>query len=84
MNAKPLKVRVVHSSIVKHQIFGQNILLWLQELISRSTAMKHFFCRLSLRRFTQTYVEDGGQVQQETSLVQLMMLADTKLWKGKV
>ena len=116
-----MKVGVIHSSIIKHQIFAQAILLWLKELITRSASFRQIYCKLSLQKYppseqavykssqplfkmttlsTETKTE-GEKVKNTSvvvsepmsvdepastaaSLVEIMMLADTKLWKGKI
>ncbi|KAI0239315.1 E3 ubiquitin-protein ligase UBR2 [Lamellibrachia satsuma] len=72
LGSNPLLVRVMHSSVVGHQQFALKILYWLNDVISQSDGLRQLFCQLSMQA-----VSPGG-----LSVVERMMLADTKLWKA--
>ncbi|XP_050407008.2 E3 ubiquitin-protein ligase UBR2 isoform X1 [Patella vulgata] len=68
--SKPLKVQVMHSSVVAHQQFALKLLQWLQDIISKSDGLRRLFCLLSME-------SDNGD-----SLMEKLLLADTMLWKA--
>ncbi|XP_060129020.1 E3 ubiquitin-protein ligase UBR2 isoform X2 [Zootoca vivipara] len=69
---KPLKVQVMHSSIVAHQSFGLKLLTWLGNIIGYSDGLRRILCQVGLQ-------EVPGE---NSSLVDELMLSDSKLWKG--
>lgn len=71
---KPLKVEVMSSSVVAHQLFAQDMLGWLQSLIKKSNAIRLLFCKVSMQ---QDSSDEGG----ELSVLEKMLLNDTNFWK---
>ncbi|XP_061254196.1 E3 ubiquitin-protein ligase UBR2 isoform X6 [Bos javanicus] len=70
---KPLKVQVMHSSIVAHQNFGLKVLSWLGSIIGYSDGLRRILCQVGLQE---------GPDGENSSLVDRLMLSDSKLWKG--
>ncbi|XP_023401425.1 E3 ubiquitin-protein ligase UBR2 isoform X9 [Loxodonta africana] len=70
---KPLKVQVMHSSIVAHQNFGLKLLSWLGNIIGYSDGLRRILCQVGLQE---------GPDGENYSLVDRLMLSDSKLWKG--
>uniref|UniRef100_A0A8C8BDV7 E3 ubiquitin-protein ligase n=1 Tax=Otus sunia TaxID=257818 RepID=A0A8C8BDV7_9STRI len=70
---KPLKVQVMHSSIVAHQSFGLKLLTWLGSVIGYSDGLRRILCQVGLQE---------GPDGENSSLVDKLMLYDSKLWKG--
>ncbi|XP_015218616.1 E3 ubiquitin-protein ligase UBR2 isoform X1 [Lepisosteus oculatus] len=71
--SKPLKVQVMHSSVVAHQCFGLKVLSWLGHIIGYSDGLRRILCRVGLQK---------GPDGENSSLVDKLMLCDSKLWKG--
>ncbi|XP_048661276.1 E3 ubiquitin-protein ligase UBR2 isoform X4 [Marmota marmota marmota] len=70
---KPLKVQVMHSSIVAHQNFGLKLLSWLGSIIGYSDGLRRILCQVGLQE---------GPYGENSCLVDRLMLSDSKLWKG--
>ncbi|KAM4835181.1 E3 ubiquitin-protein ligase UBR2 isoform 1-T1 [Thomomys bottae] len=70
---KPLKVQVMHSSLVAHQNFGLKVLSWLGNIIGYSDGLRRILCQVGLQE---------GPDGENSSLVDRLMLSDSKLWKG--
>ena len=70
---KPLKTHVMHTSVVAFQMLAARCLSWLQRVTSKSEGLRRLFCQLILQD------EAPGQ----PSVVERLLLADTKLWKGR-
>ncbi|XP_021115463.1 E3 ubiquitin-protein ligase UBR2 isoform X5 [Heterocephalus glaber] len=70
---KPLKVQVMHSSLVAHQNFGLKLLSWLGSIIGYSDGLRRILCQVGLQE---------GPDGENSSLVDRLMLSDSKLWKG--
>ncbi|XP_052769327.1 E3 ubiquitin-protein ligase UBR2-like isoform X1 [Mya arenaria] len=67
---KALKVQVMHTAVVAHQQFALRMIGWLQTIIGRSDGLRSLFCLLSMQ-----------QQENEKSLMEILLLADTRLWK---
>uniref|UniRef100_A0A673MB28 E3 ubiquitin-protein ligase n=1 Tax=Sinocyclocheilus rhinocerous TaxID=307959 RepID=A0A673MB28_9TELE len=70
---KPLRVQVMHSSVVAHQCFALKALTWLGQIIRYSDALRRILCQVGLQR---------GPEGDNSSLVDTLMLCDSKMWKG--
>uniref|UniRef100_A0A672TAA7 E3 ubiquitin-protein ligase n=1 Tax=Sinocyclocheilus grahami TaxID=75366 RepID=A0A672TAA7_SINGR len=70
---KPLRVEVMHSSVVAHQCFALKALTWLGQIIRCSDALRRILCQVGLQR---------GPEGENSSLVDTLMLCDSKMWKG--
>uniref|UniRef100_A0A646QGC2 E3 ubiquitin-protein ligase n=1 Tax=Hemiscolopendra marginata TaxID=943146 RepID=A0A646QGC2_9MYRI len=68
--AKPLKVTVMHTSVVAHQIFAMKLLSWLQGFIGISDSLRYLF--------SETVMTSSGN---ENSVLEGVLLCDTQLWK---
>ncbi|XP_065769332.1 E3 ubiquitin-protein ligase UBR2 isoform X4 [Muntiacus reevesi] len=63
----------MHSSIVAHQNFGLKLLSWLGSIIGYSDGLRRILCQVGLQE---------GPDGENSSLVDRLMLSDSKLWKG--
>ncbi|XP_062375435.1 E3 ubiquitin-protein ligase UBR2 isoform X2 [Sardina pilchardus] len=70
--SKPLRVQVMHSSVVAHQCFALKALGWMGHVIRHSDALRRILCQVGLQRGPEG----------EDSLVDTLMLCDSKMWKG--
>ncbi|XP_064411682.1 E3 ubiquitin-protein ligase UBR2 isoform X4 [Latimeria chalumnae] len=70
---KPLKVQIMHSSVVAHQSFGLKLLSWLGHIIGYSDGLRRVLCQVGLQE---------GPDGENSSLVDRLMLSDSQLWKG--
>nr|XP_020501764.1 E3 ubiquitin-protein ligase UBR2 isoform X1 [Labrus bergylta] len=71
--SKPLRVQVMHSSVVAHQCFALKALCWLGQVIQYSDGLRRILCQVGLQR---------GPEGENSSLVDQLMLNDSKMWKG--
>ncbi|XP_034537441.1 E3 ubiquitin-protein ligase UBR2 [Notolabrus celidotus] len=71
--SKPLRVQVMHSSVVAHQCFALKALSWLGQVIQYSDGLRRILCQVGLQR---------GPEGENSSLVDKLMLNDSKMWKG--
>ncbi|XP_061601978.1 E3 ubiquitin-protein ligase UBR2 isoform X2 [Cololabis saira] len=70
--SKPLRVQVMHSSVVAHQSFALKALSWLGGIIQYSDGLRRILCQVGLQK---------GEGENST-LVDHLMLNDSKMWKG--
>ncbi|XP_023182974.1 E3 ubiquitin-protein ligase UBR2 isoform X2 [Xiphophorus maculatus] len=71
--SKPLRVQVMHSALVAHQCFALKALSWLGQIIQYSDGLRRVLCQVGLR---------PGPEGENSSLVDRLMLNDSKMWKG--
>ncbi|XP_068457943.1 E3 ubiquitin-protein ligase UBR2 isoform X2 [Clinocottus analis] len=71
--SKPLRVQVMHSSVVAHQCFALRALSWLGQIIQYSDGLRRVLCEVGLQK---------GPEGEYSSLVDKLMLNDSKMWKG--
>uniref|UniRef100_A0A4W6E081 E3 ubiquitin-protein ligase n=1 Tax=Lates calcarifer TaxID=8187 RepID=A0A4W6E081_LATCA len=71
--SKPLRVQVMHSSVVAHQCFALKALSWLGQIIQYSDGLRRILCQVGLQK---------GAEGENSSLVDRLMLNDSKMWKG--
>ncbi|XP_033468365.1 E3 ubiquitin-protein ligase UBR2 isoform X2 [Epinephelus lanceolatus] len=71
--SKPLRVQVMHSSVVAHQCFALKALSWLGQIIQCSDGLRRILCQVGLQK---------GPEGEYSSLVDKLMLNDSKMWKG--
>ncbi|XP_068183041.1 E3 ubiquitin-protein ligase UBR2 isoform X1 [Antennarius striatus] len=71
--SKPLRVEVMHSSVVAHQCFALKALSWLGQVIQYSDGLRRTLCQVGLQT---------GPEGENSSLVDQLMLNDSKMWKG--
>lgn len=69
---KPLRVTVMHTSVVAHQIFALRLLSWMQQLIGGCRGFRVLFAEVISR----------PRVQSGKSILESIMLHDTQLWKS--
>ena len=75
--SKPLRVDVMHTSVVAHQTFATRLLNWLQEILAYCEAFRYIFAEVLM---SKDLIEDEGN--SESPLLELIMKADTQLWKS--
>ncbi|XP_074503572.1 E3 ubiquitin-protein ligase UBR2 isoform X2 [Sebastes fasciatus] len=71
--SKPLRVQVMHSSVVAHQCFALRALSWLGQIIQYSDGLRRILCQVGLQK---------GPEGEYSSMVDKLMLNDSKMWKG--
>ncbi|XP_041866018.1 E3 ubiquitin-protein ligase UBR2 isoform X2 [Melanotaenia boesemani] len=71
--SKPLRVQVMHSSVVAHQCFALKVLSWLGQIIQYSDGLRRILCQVGLQK------DPEGE---NSSFVDRLMLNDSKMWKG--
>ncbi|CAL8258816.1 unnamed protein product [Lota lota] len=71
--SRPLRVQVMHSSVVAHQCFALRTLTWLGHIIGYSDGLRRLLCQVGLQ---------NGPEGENSSLVDTLMLCDSKMWKG--
>uniref|UniRef100_A0A8D3DRL7 E3 ubiquitin-protein ligase n=1 Tax=Scophthalmus maximus TaxID=52904 RepID=A0A8D3DRL7_SCOMX len=71
--SKPLRVQVMHSSVVAHQCFALKALSWMGQIIQYSDGLRRILCQVGLQ---------NGPEGENSSLVDRLMLNDSKMWKG--
>ncbi|KAM7409154.1 hypothetical protein PAMA_002723 [Pampus argenteus] len=71
--SKPLRVQVMHSSVVAHQCFALKALSWLGQIIQYSDGLRRILCQVGLQERPEG---------ENSSLVDCLMLNDSKMWKG--
>ncbi|XP_053291780.1 E3 ubiquitin-protein ligase UBR2 isoform X1 [Pleuronectes platessa] len=71
--SKPLRVQVMHSSVVAHQCFALKALGWLGQIIQYSDGLRRILCQVGLQNSPEG---------ENSSLVDRLMLNDSKMWKG--
>nr|XP_020477956.1 E3 ubiquitin-protein ligase UBR2 isoform X1 [Monopterus albus] len=63
----------MHSSVVAHQCFALKALSWLGQIIQYSDGLRRILCQVGLQK---------GPEGENSSLVNRLMLNDSKMWKG--
>lgn len=71
-NQKPLKVLVMHSSVVAHQTFALKLMEWFMKISSSLDGLRHLVCQKLMLK------AEGSQ----HSIIELSMFVDSKLWKA--
>ncbi|KAM9365047.1 LOW QUALITY PROTEIN: E3 ubiquitin-protein ligase UBR2 [Pholidichthys leucotaenia] len=81
--SKPLRVQVMHSSGA-HQCFSMKVLSWLAQIIQYSVGLDSItHSPLCLRRvLCQVGLQRGPEGEEDRSLVDRLMLNDSRIWKG--
>jgi len=73
---KPLKVMVIHSHVVAHQVFAMRLISWLDGILAYSEGFRALFSKILVERD----VGPSGRVQP--SILEGMLRHDTVLWKA--
>ncbi|KAL1459822.1 hypothetical protein WDU94_011775 [Cyamophila willieti] len=68
---RPIKVAVVNSVVVAHQIYAMRLLTWLQKLLGYSESFRILFSEVSLE-----------EKAPELSIVEGILIKDSQLWKA--
>uniref|UniRef100_A0A673YM57 E3 ubiquitin-protein ligase n=1 Tax=Salmo trutta TaxID=8032 RepID=A0A673YM57_SALTR len=80
--SKPLRVQVMHSSVVAHQCFALKALHWLGHVIGYSGQILFKYKELNTIFKCLLGVTQRGPEGENSSLVDTLMLCDSKMWKG--
>ncbi|KAK6637539.1 hypothetical protein RUM44_007961 [Polyplax serrata] len=67
----PLKVDVVHTHVIAHQVFAMKLLRWLQKILLTSEHFRLIFTIVALT-----------PIPPDTSIVEGILLRDSRLWKS--
>ena len=59
---KPLKIQVLHSFAVAHQIFALRLMAWLKKMVSYSTEIREIFFDIMTRAPKSVGPEPGTKV----------------------
>ncbi|XP_071789755.1 E3 ubiquitin-protein ligase UBR2-like isoform X2 [Asterias amurensis] len=70
-DAKPLKVHVMHTTVVAHQTYALRLLSWLSEVATYADGLRQLLCQELMKTFHGS----------EDTILEQLMLQDTKLWK---
>ncbi|XP_077394028.1 E3 ubiquitin-protein ligase UBR1 isoform X1 [Festucalex cinctus] len=73
ISLQPLRVEVLHSTVVAHQTFALRLGSWFQKIISYSVGFRQAFCKVALEPDTD---------QISVCCISRLMLLDAKLYKG--
>ncbi|XP_054160724.1 E3 ubiquitin-protein ligase UBR2-like isoform X2 [Oppia nitens] len=76
--SKPVRVDVMHTSIVAHQTFATRLLSWLHEIINYCEAFRCILVEVLMSK--DVYISEGI-TSPDSPLLELIMCADTQLWK---
>uniref|UniRef100_A0A8D9AGS5 E3 ubiquitin-protein ligase n=1 Tax=Cacopsylla melanoneura TaxID=428564 RepID=A0A8D9AGS5_9HEMI len=68
---RPIKVAVVNSVVVAHQIYAMRLLTWLQKLLGYSESFRILFSEVSLE-----------EKSPDLSIVEGILIKDSQLWKA--
>lgn len=72
--SKPLRVEVMHSTVIAHQTFAMRLLSWLQNMLGYCEGFRTLFSDIIVKP-TDLKDSDG------TPLLELIMRSDVSLWK---
>ena len=72
---KPLKVKVIHSHVIAHQVFALRLVTWLDSVLAHSEGFRTLFSRIL------TEQEVGSNGRKQPSLLEGILKHDTVLWK---
>ena len=73
---KPLKVMVIHSHVVAHQVFALRLISWLDSVLAYSEGFRALFSRILIEQ------EVGPTGRKQPSLLENILKHDTVLWKS--
>ena len=73
---KALKVMVIHSHVVAHQVFALRLITWLDSVLAHSEGFRALFSRIL------TEQETGPSGRRQPSLLENILKHDTVLWKA--
>ena len=73
---KPLKVMVIHSHVVAHQVFSLRLLTWLDSVLAHSEGLRALFSRILVEQ------ELTSGRRKQPSLLEGILKHDTVLWKA--
>ncbi|XP_062863007.1 E3 ubiquitin-protein ligase UBR1 [Trichomycterus rosablanca] len=70
---QPLRVEILHSSVMAHQTFALRLGTWFQQIIGYSVGFRQVFCQVALQ---------PGADSVTPCLISRLMLHDARLYKG--
>jgi len=73
---KALKVMVIHSHVVAHQVFAMRLISWLDGILAYSEGFRALFSKILVEQ------EVGGNGKKQPSILEGMLRRDTVLWKA--
>jgi len=73
---KPLKVMVIHSHVVAHQVFAMRLISWLDGILGYSEGFRALFSKILGEQ------DVGGNGRKQPSILEGMLRRDTVLWKA--
>ena len=73
---KPLKVMVIHSHVIAHQVFALRLVSWLDGILAHSEGFRVLFSRILIEQ------EVGSNGRKQPSLLEGFLKHDTVLWKA--
>ncbi|CAG2101484.1 unnamed protein product [Medioppia subpectinata] len=77
--SKPLRVDVMHTSVVAHQTFATRLLSWLHEILGYCEAFRYILAEVLM---SKDMVNTESSASCDSPLLELIMKADTQLWKS--
>lgn len=80
--SRPVKVLVVHSHVIAHQMFALRLLTWLQKLTTISKGFRKIFTSVALNVPNCTEPEYQNKSHSLASVVEGILLRDSLLWKS--
>lgn len=76
--SKPLRVEVMHTSVVAHQTFAMRLLEWLQGLLGWCEGFRAMFGKIMMESYVASSIQPSNS---EPILLECVMKSDTSLWK---
>lgn len=73
---KPLKVMVIHSHVVAHQVFAMRMISWLDGILAYSEGFRALFSLILVEQ------EQGVNSRKQPSILEGILRHDTVLWKA--
>ncbi|XP_015206315.2 E3 ubiquitin-protein ligase UBR1 isoform X1 [Lepisosteus oculatus] len=73
ISVEPLRVEILHCSVMAHQSFAMRLGTWFQKIINCSVGFRQVFCQVAL---------EAHPLPDSQSLISRLMLYDANLYKG--
>ncbi|XP_017331926.1 E3 ubiquitin-protein ligase UBR1 [Ictalurus punctatus] len=70
---QPLRVELIHSTVMAHQTFALRLVTWFQQIIGYSVGFRQVFCQVAL---------EPSADSSKLCLISRLMLRDARLYKG--
>lgn len=68
---QPLKVEVVHTHVIAHQVFAMKLLRWLEKILANSESFRNIFTKVALTPFPP-----------DQPILDAILQCDSRLWKS--